>query len=296
MQLSMIVEAGSFQAAADQIGLTQPALSRNMRALELRLGARIFDRIGKRSVPTSLGRRLARSGLAMRAVGAEADALATQMASGATGELRIGVPPLVAGRFMTRLLARLIRENPNCSFDLSIGLVPDLRTMLENGNVDLLIGPKSLASAESDLTYQHLADDQVGILCRADHPLTAQATITVADLEKQRWLAHSRGSLLRQQTEDALVAAGLETIQITCETGSIRTVLEIVADTDLITTVPMAMTRPYLEDRLTFLPFEHALLQRPIGVIRRRNTTVSPLMRKLLSLLKAEQLFQTASG
>ena len=65
-QLSVIVEAGSFQSAADRLGVTQPALSRNMRALEGRLGTPVFKREGRRSVPNSLGLRLARNGLAIR--------------------------------------------------------------------------------------------------------------------------------------------------------------------------------------------------------------------------------------
>ncbi|MEM0907643.1 MAG: LysR family transcriptional regulator, partial [Pseudomonadota bacterium] len=63
IQLSMIVEAGSFQIAADRLGLTQPGLSRNMAALEKRIGSPVFRRDGRRSIPNALGLRLARHGL-----------------------------------------------------------------------------------------------------------------------------------------------------------------------------------------------------------------------------------------
>ena len=89
-QLSVVVEAGSFQSAADRLGLTQPALSRNMKTLEARLGAPLFRRTGRRSIPNSLGMRLARNGLAIRLAEEQAGIVADQSVQGSVGELRIG--------------------------------------------------------------------------------------------------------------------------------------------------------------------------------------------------------------
>ncbi|MEP4432791.1 MAG: LysR family transcriptional regulator substrate-binding protein, partial [Hyphomicrobiales bacterium] len=84
---------------------------------------------------------------------------------------------------------------------------------------------------------------------------------------------HSRGSTLRQQTESALVAMGLKDIKIGFETDSIGSVLEIVGTTDLISTMPRLSTRPYLQDKLSFLDIDHVQFRRPIGLIRRKDTT-----------------------
>ena len=85
-QLSVIVEAGSYQTAADRLGLTQPALSRNMKALEGRLGATLFNRDGRKSVPNALGLRLARNGKSIRLAEEQASILAEQSAQGAVGD------------------------------------------------------------------------------------------------------------------------------------------------------------------------------------------------------------------
>jgi len=247
-QLSVIVEAGSFQTAADRLGLTQPALSRNMKTLELRLGSNLFNRSGRKSVPNALGLRLARNGQAIRLAEEQAGVLADQSAQGAVGELRIGAPPIVAGRFLSRPIARFIREHPGCVVEMRTGLVHELRTMLERGEVDLVLGPKSLADSSDGLNFKPLMDDRVGILCRTGHPLTERTPVMASDLEAQVWLAHSRGSLLRQQTEAAMIVSGVTAMHIVCETDSIRSVLEIIAETDLITTMPRATTASYLED------------------------------------------------
>lgn len=287
IQLSMIVEAGSFQTAADRLGLTQPGLSRNMSTLERRIGSPLFRRDGRRSVPNALGLRLARHGLTIRTAEDEAGALASKAAAGAVGELRIGAPPIVAGRFASTALARFINENPGCTVELRTGLVHELRTMLERGQVDIVIAPRSLADPAAGLDFQPLIDDRVGVLSRAGHPLAQQQDVTISDLESQSWLAHSRGSLLRQQTEAALMNLGVGQVHVVCETDSIRSVLEIIADTDLITTMPVATTTPYLEGRLVFLDFDHPHFARPLGAIRRRDMPGNPVAERFIRLLIA---------
>lgn len=285
-QLSVIVEAGSFQSAASRLGTTQPALSRNMKALETRLGTPLFQKEGRRSLPNTLALRLARNGLAIRLAEEQAGIVADQSAKGSVGELRIGAPPIVSGRFLSKALTEFIKANPNCSVELRTGLVHELRTMLERGQVDLVFGPESLAEPVDGLDFEELIDDGVAVMCRAGHALTSRKRIMASDLEAQVWLAHSRGSLLRQQTEAAMIASGVRSMQIGCETDSIRSVLEIVSETDLITTMPKATTSPYLEDRLVFLPFEHPQFHRPLGAIRRSNTTSSRIEDRFLKLLR----------
>ena len=287
-QLSIILEAGSFQTAADRIGITQPALSRNMKELESRLDAPVFQRDGRRSVPNSLGLRLARNGLAIRLAEEQAGILAGQSSKGSVGELRIGAPPIVSGRFLTNTLSAFIKENPNCAVELRTGLVHELRTMLERGQIDIVLGPQSLADPADSLEFVPIIDDRVGILCRLGHELSDRKAIMPSDLEAQLWLAHSRGSFLRQQTEAAMKASGVNSMQIVCETDSIRSVLEIVADTDLITTMPIVTTEPYLENHLKFIAFDHPQFHRPLGSIRRKNTPSTAVEAGFVSMLESK--------
>jgi len=80
-----------------------------------------------------------------------------------------------------------------------------------------------------------------------------------------------------------MMASGVNSMHITCETDSIRSVLEIIAESDLITTMPRATTASYLEDRLVFLDFEHPQFHRPLGAIRRSGSTNNPIVDKLIS-------------
>ena len=128
---------GSFQTAADRLGLTQPALSRNMKALETRLGATLFNRDGRKSVPNALGLQAGPQWSGHPAGRRTGQRSGRSVCQGAVGELRIGAPPIVAGRFLSSAVAKFIRDNPNCVVEMRTGLVHELRTMLERGQVDL---------------------------------------------------------------------------------------------------------------------------------------------------------------
>ena len=210
-----------------------------------------------------------------------------QSSLGTIGELRFGAPPIVAGRFISESLSAFIKHNPNCSVVLRTGLVSELRAMLDRGQIDFMLGPQGVVDLEEGLEFKHLIDDRVGILCRIAHPLTRQKKILPENLKAQSWLLHSKGSLLRQQTEAAMVAAKIATVQTTIETDSIRSALEIIANTDLITSMPRATTRPYLENNLVFLNFDSPHFQRPLGIIRRLDASDSPLEKQFLKVLSS---------
>ena len=286
VQLSIIIEAGSFQAAAERLGMTQPALSRNIRILESRIGSAVFDRRARKAAPTEVGLRLAEHGLAVRIAEDQAAAYSKQAASGSAGELRVGAPPIIAGHFLTHRLSKFVRANPDCHVEVRVGLVHELRAMLDRSQIDIIVGPRNLAEGVADLSFELLVNERIGIICRSDHPLTRLEQVGPSDLSQQKWVAHSRGSTLRLQTEAALVAMGLDRVHVTVETDSIRSVLEIVEFTDLISTMPRETTQTYLRENLTFLDVDHAQFSRPIGIVKRVNAPANAVVSKFANLLK----------
>jgi DNA-binding transcriptional LysR family regulator len=101
-----IADAGGFARAANRLNLSQPALSRQIRALEIDLSVRLFDRIGRRVQLTSEGEDLLRRS---RRLLAEADSLgerARMLKAGDTGILRIGATPQVIENLLAQFLTR----------------------------------------------------------------------------------------------------------------------------------------------------------------------------------------------
>src|SRR5689334_31632 len=86
----LVTELGSFSAAAERLGLTQPAVSLQVRQLEQRVGVRLIDRVGRRASPTAAGSELL---LHVHRIGEAMDSAETAMAafsSGSSGRVRLG--------------------------------------------------------------------------------------------------------------------------------------------------------------------------------------------------------------
>jgi len=134
-----IADAGGFARAANRLNISQPALSRQIRALEIDLSVRLFDRIGRRVQLTSEGEDLLRRS---RRLLAEADSLgerARMLKAGETGILRVGATPQVIENLLAQFLTGYRRRHPG----VEIHLVEDggvrLNSRLERGDVHLVL-------------------------------------------------------------------------------------------------------------------------------------------------------------
>ncbi|MCZ2723160.1 LysR family transcriptional regulator [Marinomonas sp. 15G1-11] len=289
IQLATIVEAGSFQAAADLLGLTQPAISRNIKKLEERLGETLFDRSERSAKVNELGLKLARQGMIIKSAESTASSYADSIYKGETGTINIGTPPTIAHSLIAEILGRFLTAHPEVNAKIRIGMVHELRSLLIQGQVNIVIGPISLADQIDQLIATDLINDRVGILCSSNHPLTHYKNITPEILEAQRWALHSPGSLLRFQTEHALASFGLRELDIALETDSVDVAFQVARHSNIITTMPIFLSQTQLAiGGLAFLDIDNPLFTRPIGYIRRVSKTPTRVETKFIEFLKAQ--------
>ncbi|MBZ8135126.1 LysR family transcriptional regulator [Afifella sp. IM 167] len=141
---------GSFSAAAQKLHTTQPAISSRIRALEVELGAELFDRTSRPARLTVTGHRL------MRHVERVFDATndMRRLVGGVRGRVsnaRIGIPGALVSRWAPYLMAEIYKSNPQAKVELHIDRTIVLRQMLANGEIDfaLVIGPVEEANLVS---------------------------------------------------------------------------------------------------------------------------------------------------
>src|ERR671936_2417736 len=116
-----VVERRSFSHAAEQLGVTQPAVSLQVRSLEQRLGQTLLDRSGRRVEPTEAGRRLYRSAQRMLALEEQLyEEVAATEAGDLRGTLSIGASTGPGGSVVPLLLAQFQRRHPELSVALTI--------------------------------------------------------------------------------------------------------------------------------------------------------------------------------
>ncbi|HEX3520654.1 MAG TPA: LysR family transcriptional regulator [Stellaceae bacterium] len=184
-----IADAGGFARAANRLNLSQPALSRQLRALEIDLSVRLFDRIGRRVQLTSEGDDLLRRS---RRLLAEADFLgerARMLKAGETGILRVGATPQVIENLLAQFLTRYRRRHPG----VEIHLVEDggvrLNSRLERGDVHLALMAAG-GRFESRLLYPMHALAALS----PTHRLARCAALEIADLASLLLLRRDFGS------------------------------------------------------------------------------------------------------
>lgn len=179
--ITILADAGTFSRAADMAGITQPALSRSVAALETELGFAIFDRLPSGIAPTVAGAQFVQDArkLLIQARQLETDARA--LAAGEGGTLSFGLGPLLSSLILPELLTLLSERFPQLRVMPMTGSAVDLVTALSERRIEMCLfaeGPRIPA----DMITRHVGSITVGLLVRASHPLAGKPDLRLADI------------------------------------------------------------------------------------------------------------------
>jgi DNA-binding transcriptional LysR family regulator len=206
LQAFCAVVEKSFSQAAEQLGVTQPAVSLQVRALEERVGQTLLDRSGRRVEPTEAGRRLYRS--AQRMLVLEEQLMEEVAADDGrlAGTLSIGASTGPGAHLVPLLLCEFQREHPDLHVALSIW---DTQTVIDRvADRQLEVGVVGALRRHRSLEFEPLVRDQIVLAVPPSHP-AAGGTISVEDLKKETLIVMQEGAGVRQVVEEELRRAGL---------------------------------------------------------------------------------------
>lgn len=214
-----VVERRSFSQAADRLGVTQPAVSLQVRALEKRLGAQLLDRSGRRVEPTEAGWRLYRG--AQRLLQLEEqllDEVAAEGAGALSGELSIGASTGPAAIVVPLLLCEFQRRNPDVKIALE---VHDTQAVVELvAERELELGIVGAARRHRGVRFEPILRDEVILICPPGHPFAGR-TVSVDELRGASLIVMQDGAGVRQVVEDELQRMGtrLRDLDVRLELG-----------------------------------------------------------------------------
>lgn len=201
-----VVERRSFSQAAAALGVTQPAVSQQVRALEKRLDSQLLDRSGRRVVPTDAGTRLYRS--AQRLLALEEQLLAdfTEPAEGPVGgTLGIGASTGPAAIVLPLLLCEFQRANPEVHVQLSVFDTQTVVSLVAERELEL--GIVGAARKRRSVEFEPFFSDEVILVCPPGHELAGR-TITLDELAHAPLILMQEGAGVRQMVEDELRRQG----------------------------------------------------------------------------------------
>jgi DNA-binding transcriptional LysR family regulator len=197
----------NFRIAAEELLLTQPAVTSQIKALEAELGAALFSRTGGRVSLTPAGLALLPFAERLRALAAEARHAVAEAAGTRSGALALGASQTIGQYLLPRLIAGFLETAPETTLNLFSGNTQQVLEELRARRIDLALieGP----ALGTDLRVTPFMQDHLVCLVPPDHPW-ADREITLDELRKGTLLSREQGSGSRRILESALEAAGVK--------------------------------------------------------------------------------------
>jgi DNA-binding transcriptional LysR family regulator len=280
--------AGSLGRAAEQLGMTQPALTKAIQRLEARLGVGLFHRTPRGLELTDAGQSFLRR--CQTASGLMDDAVqeARDIGGGHAGLLRLGMSPASAHFTLNALFPRLRQERPAAVLQLHTAFGDALLDALLRRELHLAVCPLP-AELPPEVEGEPLYDDTFSVVCHESHPLAEHTgQLELADLMQYEFAASGKHEFARQMIERALAGADLPLPRVVVEANTLEALVHIVAcgGGRLLTVLPRSALPPSaIPAKLVWRPLTLPGVQRRIGVLRPRHTP-SPMAQRATELLR----------
>lgn len=274
-------ERRSFAAAAIELHLSQPALSRRISHLEQLLGVRLFDRTTRSVQLTLLGRRFMDQ---VRSLVDDLDRSVFDLRDAAqleAGDVTIGcvfsavhhfLPPFIRAFRAThpRVLVRIIEEGAD-----------EVLASVKHGEADFALN--YIGMQDPELEFTPLLKEPYVLVCAADHALAGRRSVRWQELADYPHARVSHASRNRLFIDQAL--ADLPPLpRPTCEVRHVSTLLGLV-ENDLGVAVVPQLTLPRESTALVGVPLTHPAISRTLGIIRRSGRSLSPAAASFARLL-----------
>jgi DNA-binding transcriptional LysR family regulator len=191
-----VAEARSVSAAAQELGLTQPAASQQLRELERRLGVRLLERAKGRMIPTAAGEAVLSGASRVHAAVDDLVAAAAGYRAGGSGRLRIGTGATACIYLLPPVLAGLKRRMPEVEVIISTGNTPDMLRRVEDGSLDAAVVtlPTNLSRS---LSATRIARDPLMAILPTEMVSKGMTAVSTHDLATMPLILYEPGGVTR---------------------------------------------------------------------------------------------------
>lgn len=287
LELLAVARAGSFSAAAEHAGVSQPALSQSMALLERELEVQLMDRGRHGARLNKYGERLAAHAEALETVIKRAEEDIRRLSAGIEGEIAIGVTPITAVSVVPKALSVLLHELPNISVRMVDGLDIDLQSKLSAHQLDLVVARMPLAAERTDLEAFPLLTSRWELIVRSGHPLAEKSSVSLRELASAHWVLPAGGSAFRRNLEALFTNCSVPWPTPNLSTNSVMAIKAIVMSTDRISIIaPSLVEAEKAAGLLASIPIEEAEPFSPVlGLMRRRGEQLNPIAERFTEIL-----------
>jgi DNA-binding transcriptional LysR family regulator len=283
-QLQAFVHAcrfGVLTRAADEMFITQPAVSVLIRQMEEALGVRLFDRTSRSLRPTVAAREILPTVERMLRDLESLKSSVKELVGRQRGHLRFAATPSIAGAIVPRLMAEYRTLYPNIEVSIDDAAPDRLTAPTLAGDVEFSIG--TLDEAPEGLTLQCLARDRLCAICRKDLKLARKRRPTWEDALAYPWIAIKANSGIRSLIDDVLFTLGVRK-PVQYEVSYMTTGLSMAQAGLGIAIFPGILLSAFPHPDLVACKLEGPVVTRDISLIRRAEQSLSPAAESFVEL------------
>lgn len=278
-----VAETSSFSEAAEQLFITQPAVSKRIAALESELDTLLFDRIGRKTYLTQAGTALLPRARKILLEFDDTKRAIANLSGSVTGRLSVGTSHHIGLHRLPPVLRAYSNQHPNVRLDIKFIDSEEAFDAVQQGTMELGIvtlpphGSEPLSSLE-------IWNDPLVCVVAPDHPLAETKNPTLATLAKHEAILPSKNTFTRKIVESLIAETNVK-LEVIISTNYLETIRMMVAIGLGWSVLPASM----LDGSIIAIPIEEVQLSRTLGVVYHPNRSLSNAATKLLELLQAEK-------
>ena len=275
--ITTIYRLRSFSRAAEELNITQPALSRSVATFEQRCGLRIFDRGRGGAVPTAVGEAVIHE---MERLLRSARDLKNNLRlyrDGEVGRIAFGIGPLAASLILPRLSQQLLRDRPGVHLVSSIKPAEQLLEQLLDDDIEMIFANSWKLDSSPEVEVASIGSIPMAIFVRTGHPLAGRKNVRLEELQ-----AYPAASAVEQAIEGLSASSG----GIVCDNYHI--LKDAVLGTDCTwLAAPSLLTEDMQAGRLCQLELtDLPALHNDLALIRRRGRAMSPVAKAVIERVR----------
>ncbi|MEV4420262.1 LysR family transcriptional regulator [Patulibacter sp. NPDC049589] len=281
--LVVLGEEEHFTRAARRLGIAQPALSQQIKRLEVQVGVALVERSTRSVRMTDAGRTTM---VGARRILREVDALGDELDAlrgVRSGRVVVGVTRTPGAVDVAALLARFARAHPGVELDVREDLTVELLAMLDAGTLDVALVAEGSSAESGTLEVRTVAVEPLVVIVPVGHELADGRDVSIVELARHRIVTFHRGATIRRQLEERAFTAGV-VLRVAFDIADAQRARSVVANGLAVGVLPRSDARAPGPE-VAVVPFADATLQHRTAVAVRRDRRPTPAADALLALI-----------
>jgi len=278
---SEVAEHLSFTKASQTLHVTQPSISKAVKNLEDELGVPLFYRSSKQLELTDAGKAvLVNARKVLEAFNSLTWEL-TDIMELKSGEIRIGIPPIVGAAFFSKLISRFKEKYPLVKITLTEVGTKKIKQGVDDGSLDIgLIC--TFPTQNSNFEIIKVLKDPLMLIVHKDHPLTSKPKVHFSDLENEPFILYRKDFSLYDLIIDECAKNQFQP-NIVCESSQKEFLLGMVEGKLGVALLPSKICAGINTTEVTVLPFNESVVNLELGMIWKKNKYLSFAVREFIS-------------